>query len=304
MLRCASLYTYEIDDREIALKEIRAQLGDKIDLLAHTVGVIMCHPEFIASGVMKYLNDNLPFDLVGSTSSAQSVNDQTGELILTIFIMTSDDVWFVTGATVDLMDSINEPVKAALGKAAAAESEAPRLALIFPPLMLKYAGDAYVEACGQIIPYTPVFGAIAIEDTIPFEDSETIYNGESYKTAMSFILCYGNIKPRFLIGTLHEDKAVPYRGEITKSSGHLVQEINNISAYEYFSSLGFASGGKMIGNFGFVLYVVNQKKREDYDGVPVVRGLVDFTEDGAAIFRGALDEGSTFSMLMSDHVDV
>jgi hypothetical protein len=304
MLRCASLYTYEIDDHEVALNEIKTQLAEKITLLEHTVGIIMCHPEFIASGVLKYLSGNLPFELVGATSSAQAVNGETGELILTLFIMTADDVRFVTGVTDDLTSGISGPVNEAYGKAAAGESGMPGLALLFPPLMLDYAGDAYVEAWKQIIPDTPIFGTIAVEDTIPFDDSETIYNGESYKTAITFVLCYGNINPRFLIGTLHMDKAVPYKGEITKSSGHFVQEINNVNAYEYFKDIGFASDGKLKENFGFVLYVIDQKTREDYDGVPVVRGLVFFTEDGAAIFRGAMDEGSTFSMLTSDHEDV
>jgi len=304
MLKCASIYTYEIDEPEVALEEIEAQLNAKITLLEHTVGVIMCHPEFIASGVIKFISENLPFDLVGATSSAQAVNGEVGELILTMFIITSDDVWFKTGATEDLLAEINKPIIDALSKAATGERETPRLALIFPPLILEHAGDAYVAACGQVMPDTPVFGTLAIEDTIPFDDSETIHNGKSYKSAMTFILCYGSINPRFLIGTLHDDKAVPYRGEITKSSGAFVQEINNINAYEYFSSIGFAADGALIEKFGFVLYMIDQKKREDYDGVPVVRGLVSFTEDGAAIFRGVMDEGSTFSMLTSDYDDI
>ena len=121
---------------------------------------------------------------------------------------------------------------------------------------------------------------------------------------MSFILCYGNINPRFIIGTLSVNYAVPYKGEITKSSGCYVKEINNINAYEYFKNLGFAMDGALVETFGYVLYVIEQKKREDYDGVPVVRGLAGFTEDGTAIFRGDMDEGSTFSMLTSDYADV
>ena len=304
MLKCASVYTYEVDDLDVALDEINTQLSESITLLEHTVGVIMCHPEFVASGAVKHISENLPFDMAGITSSAQAVNGEIGELMLTIFIMTSDDAWFKTGATADLTDEIYAPTQAAYAKASDGESGAPKLALIFPPLFQETAGDDYIEAWERIIPGVPVFGGLAIEDTIPFDDSETIHNGESFKTAMTFILCYGNIDPRFYIGTLHEDRVMPYKGEITKSSGSVVQEINNIPAYDYFEDLGFASNGMLVNSFGFVLFVIDQKKRDDYDGVPVVRGIASFTEDGAAVFRGDMDEGSTFNMLISNSDDV
>ena len=41
MLKCASIYTYEIDDPKLALKELKAQLDAKITLLKNTVGLIM-----------------------------------------------------------------------------------------------------------------------------------------------------------------------------------------------------------------------------------------------------------------------
>jgi len=43
--------------------------------------------------------------------------------------------------------------------------------------------------------------------------------------------------------------------------------------------------------------MIDLLKREDYDGVPVVRGFASFTEEGAATFYGEVDEGSTFAFL-------
>lgn len=304
MLKCASIYIYEIDDPEIALEEIKAQLKEKITLLEHSVGIIMCHTEFVGTGVLKHICENLPFELAGVTTSSQAVNGEAGELILTIFVMSSDDVCFRTGVTESLSEDIEEPTKSAFDKAAIGVSGLPKLALVFPPLILKYAGDSYINAWKQIIPDVPVFGAIAIDDTLNFEGSMTIHNGESYKTAMSFVLCYGNMNPRFFVGTLPENKVMPYKGEITKSNGPFVQEINNMNAYKYFEDIGFASNGALAENFLFVPFVIDQKKREDYDGIPVVRGHVSFTEDGTAIFRGDVDEGSTFTLLTCDPEDV
>jgi len=102
--------------------------------------------------------------------------------------MTSDDVRFRTGITEELDESVDIPVKAAFDKATTGISESPRLAIIFPPLILKNAGDAYVNAWQKIIPNVPVFGSIATDDAIISKFSETIYNGKNYKTVMPFMI--------------------------------------------------------------------------------------------------------------------
>jgi len=296
VINCTSVYTYEVDDQETALDEIKAQLDQKITLLENTVGVITCHTEFIGTGVLKYISENLPFDVAGITTATQAVNGESGELMLAIFVITSDDAQFRTGVTTCLNEDIPGPTKAAYDKAAAGMTELPKLALVFPPLILKYAGDSYVDVWGGIIPNTPIFGAIAIDDTVSFSGSETICNGVTSKTAMSFIVCYGNITPRFLVGALPEDNIMPYKGEITSSDGPFVHEINNINAYKYCESLGFANNGAPTDSFLFVPFMIDLRKRSDYDGIPVMRGLSAFTEDGTAIFRGNVDKNSVFTL--------
>jgi hypothetical protein len=297
MLKCASIYTCEIDDPETAFQEVKSQLDEKLALLDHTVGIIMCHPEFINSGVLRHICENLPFDLVGVTTSSQAVNGEAGELILTIFVMTSDDVRFRTGVTGAMDESIDAPVKTAFDKASSGVDESPKLAIIFPPIIINYAGDDYISAWQKLIPDTPIYGTLAMDDTPAFTEAETIYNGECFKTSMPFILCYGNITPRFIIGTFPEDRTMPYKGEVTKSNGPFVHEINNMNASQYFESIGFIKEDVPVVNYLFVPFAIDQKKRADYDGTPVIRVIASFTDDGSAIFHGAVDEGSTFSIL-------
>ena len=304
MLKCASAYTHEIDSLEDALEEIKSQLDEKLTLLENTVGIVTCNPEFIGSGALKYVCENLPFDTVGMTTSSQAVDGESGDMILTIFVMTSDDICFKTGITECLEDDLIEPIKAAVGKTIDGASEQPGLALVFPPLIFKYSGDSYVEEMRKHIPNTPLFGPIAIDDTLTNELSETVYNGESFRTAMPFVLCYGDINPHFIVGTFPDDKAMPYKGEITNSSGSFVSEINNTNAYKYFESIGFIENGVLADNFKLVPFAVDQIKRSDYDGIPVIRGIVLFTEDGTAVFRGDVDEGSVFSILTFEADDV
>jgi len=305
MLKCASVYTYEIDDRTAALDEINKQINEKLTLLDNTVGIIMCHTEFISSGMLGYICVNLPFDVIGISTAAQAVNDEAGELILTIFVMTSDDVRFKTGLADNLKNGLDESVKSAYEAASEGETETPRLALIFPPILLKYyAGDDYVKTWQNLIPETPLFGTLAMDDTPTFEDSETIFKGKNSKNAMPFVLCYGNINPSFRIGTIPKEKVMHYTGEITKSSGSIIQEINGISAYKYFESIGFEKDGVSSVNYLFLPFLIDQRKRTDYDGIPVIRVLSYFNEDGSATFHGNVDEGSTFTLLKCESEDI
>ena len=297
MIKCASVYTFEVDIPEIALSEIKEQLDKKITLLEHTVGIIMCHPEFIVTGILKHICLNLPFDLAVITTASQAVNDAAGELILTVFVMTSDDVRFETGVTESVCEDVDGPVGVAYEKIAARIPEIPKLAVVFPPFGL-HAGDAYVSAWEKVISDTPLFGTCAIDDTASFAECETIHNGMSYKDAMSFLLCYGNITPRFLVATLSENNAMTSKAEVTKAAGNHVYEINHMNAYQYFKALEFTE------SVTYTPFKIDFLKREDYDGVSVIRGHASFTEEGAAVFYGDVDEGSTFTMLICDPDDI
>jgi len=304
MLKCTSIHTYEIDDRETALNEIQAQISEKISFSENTIGIVMCHTEFIMSGMMQHICENMPFKTVGVTTTTQAVNGEAGELILTIFVMTSDDIRFVPGITKSLENGFENEIKEACENASKDENDEPGLALIFPPFIVSHTGDDYIKSWHNCIPNTPLFGTFSIDDTPNFAESETIFNGISSKTAMPFVLCYGNINPRFIIGTIPKGNNLPYRGEVTKSTGPFVHEINNIAAYRYFESIGFESDSISSVNYLLLPFSIDQKARVDYDGIPVIRVLDTFTEDGSAIFHGNVDEGSIFTLQNCESADV
>jgi len=296
MLKCMSVYTHELDDYDLALAEIKEQLDKNAPLLEQTVGIIMCHPEFITAGTMEHICNNLPFDTVGTTSASQAVNGEAGEMILTLFIMTSDDIRFKAGITDSLCGNIIDQIKPAYEKAAEGESGQPGLALIFPPILIeKYSGDEYVRVWDKLIPETPLFGMLAIDDTLTFEESETIYNGMSAGDAMPFILCYGNINPRFFIGTIPENNLLPVRAEVTKSTGNYVYEINNMTPRKFFADAGIPES-----MLHFAPFMIDFLKREDYDGVPVIREHDSINEQGVSMFGGDVDEGAVISLLKID----
>ncbi|MCL1893449.1 MAG: FIST C-terminal domain-containing protein [Holophagaceae bacterium] len=306
MLKCASLYTIELDNHEEAVAEIKSQLEKKLPLLDYSIGIVMCHTEFVANGLVNTICKSLPFETVGITSPSQSVNGAIGEQILTIFVITSDDIQFKPGLAMDVREDIYAPSKTAYEKIATTCSElpSPGLVLLFPPFIAK-PGDSFVDDWMRILPDTPIFGGLAGDDSISLENSETIYNGASYKDSLPFLLFYGDIKPRFMFATLSQSEDIKAKGVVTKASGTCVNTIDDKIAFDFFSDTDLFKGNidkntRLLLTPIFVDFV----KRKDYDGVPVVRGHFGFTEEGDAIFTGAVEDGASISATICSPEDV
>ncbi|GHV90132.1 hypothetical protein AGMMS50268_06350 [Spirochaetia bacterium] len=305
MVKSATMYSYELDSPEAAIQDIKTQLKG-VQLLKNSVGILMCDPEFIETGVYAAVSESLPFPVVGTTTMTQAVNGQAGMFMLTVMVLTSDDAFFETGYTEELSGGCDIAAlsKAAYQGAAAKLPEKAKLIFAFPPLIPDVAGDQYVDAFEALCPGTPVFGTLAVDDSITFSHSFTFHSGESSKTRMGFILAAGNISPRFLIATMSDDNKLPYTGEITRSEGPFLKEINNVLTKNYFESIGFAKDGKLDEGLQFVPFLIDFKKRADYDGVPVVRALIHLDENGYGICRGYMYENSIFTITNPSKEDV
>jgi hypothetical protein len=303
VLKCASAFTYELDNPEKALNEIVGQLKNQTEFLENTVGIILCHTEFVEGGVLAYISGKLPFETVGATTASQAVNGSFGEMVLTVFVMTSDDVAFYAGITESLEEDIEGPVRLAYERRPEGFG-APGLAVIFPPLLIKHSGDEYIRVFEKVMPNTPLFGSIAVDDSVTFSGAVTVYNGRHYENALSFLFCCGNIHPRFAIAALPPNPVASVKGEITKSEGSRVYEINKTDAYSYLTSLEHSHNIRVINNMLMYPFWVDLVKRDNYDGVPVIRGLASVSEDGPALFRGDVDERSTFTLLTCNPQDV
>jgi hypothetical protein len=312
MLKCAGVYTCEIDDHKSAFDDIKRQLDEKITLMENTIGIIMCHTEFITSGFYKYLCENLPFELAGVTTASQAVNETADEMMLTIFVITSDDCRFEAGMTKSIETDVNEPVKSAYDKieknkdnkdkAVNKDNEKlPGLCLIFPPHLREHGGDSYVSAWERVIPGVPLFGARPTDDTVTFDECVTLYNGKIAESSMAFVLCYGNINPRFLIATRPETDATPHKGEVTKSEGSIVAEVNNISIYKYFEEFGLVKDGDPDNKFLFMPIMIDHKNRSDYDAVPVLSGISYFIDKYSAQFFCNVEVDSTLTLMNCRH---
>ena len=298
MIKTLVAYTAEVDDIETAVQSIQAQLAGQI--LTHSVGIIACHAEFLTSGAAQAVCAALPFDVVGATTIAQAVNQECGVFLLSVTVLTSDEAVFVTKLTDPLLPEPCAAIERAYQEAAASQTGAPSLILPYAPFMVENSADEYVETLTRASGGIPCFGTIAVDDTLTFELSQLVFNGQAYRDRMGMILVYDDIRPRFLLATISPEKMISKEALVTKSNRHIVQEVNGRPVREYFADLGLldaAAEQYAMVSLPFML---------DYnDGTPKIsKVFVRQTEEGYALCAGLMPEGSTLRIGMFDKEDI
>jgi hypothetical protein len=300
MIRTLTASTENIDDPAVALDEIRAQLDPDHRLLKNSVGIVACHYEFVLSGTAKVINDNLPFDIAGTISSLQAVNNAKGTLLFTLLVLTSDDVSFKTAITPSLKGEPGEKIADTYRAAAADREERPALIFSYAPFMLENSGDEYIRVLTEVSGGAPCFGTLAIDDTSDFRECYMLYRGEHYRDKMSLILVYGDIKPTFYLASISEHKLLDRAALVTASEGHILKEVNGRPVVEYFKDLGLTKATETSYAMSSLPFML------DYgDGTPPVsKVFISLNEQKHAICAGAMPEGSTMYMGVFDKDDV
>ena len=298
MIKTLTAYTTELDDTTIAAEQITTQLKDKGGLLKNTIGIIACHYEFVESEIYEAICAALPFDVVGAISSAQSVPDVADSLLLTLMVMTSDDVEFKKVLTPSLL---NEPAKVIEDSyKSACGTDKPALILAFAPFLIQNCGDDYVNVLTEASGGVPCFGTIAVDDTLDFANTFVLAEGVNHRDRMAMILIYGDITPKFYIANISENRILEKSAVVTKSAGPVIMEVNERPIIDYFSDLGLVDASETqyaLASLPFLL---------DYnDGSPKVSKIfVMLTEEKYAICAGAVPQGSTLYIASTDKDDI
>jgi hypothetical protein len=301
MTRILTASTENIDDPAAAIDEIKAQLDLEHRLLKNSVGIVACHYEFVLSGTEKAIAESLPFDIAGTNSSLQAVNNAKGTLLFTLLVFTSDDVCFKTALTPSLKDgAVAEKIADTYRAAAAGREEKPALIFAFAPFMLENSGDEYVRVLSEVSGNAPCFGTLAVDDTPDFRECYMLFNGDHYKDKMSLILIYGNINPKFYLATISEDKLLDRAALVTSAEGHILKEVNGRPVVEYFEDMGLTKASETSYAMTSLPFML------DYgDGTPPVsKVFIGLNEQKHAICAGAMPEGSTMYLGVFDKDDV
>jgi hypothetical protein len=298
MIRTITAYTENIDDPAAAATEIKAQLEKAGGLLANSVGIIACHYEFVLSGTAKAVCESLPFDVAGTISSVQAVNDARGTLFLALLVLTGDDVSFKAGITDSLKSEPGKRIEE--GYRSLSGGVRPALIFAFAPFMIENSGDEYVNVLSRASEGVPCFGTLAVDDTTDFRECYMVYRGEHYRDRMALVLCYGDINPKFYHASISEDKLLDKAALITSSEGHILKEVNGKPIVEYFEDLGLTRASETSYAMASLPFML------DYgDGTPMVsKVFIGLNGQRHAICAGVMPEGSTLYIGVFDKDDV
>ena len=300
MIKSTTLFTYESDSPDDAWEEIEEQFKERIQLLSNTIGIIACNKEFIHNGITARIKKELPFPIIGVQTMTQAVNGEVDVFMLSVLVMTSDDVRFTHGEVDNVTpegDAVSD-IKAAIGKSlgdARALGAEPKLLLAFVPFVPGVAGDSYIEMLNEVTDGLPVFGCVPCDETLSYEGLNTIGANACSANVMSYCVLSGNVEPKFFVAAGDLDRQFSHSGIVTKSNGNIIMEINHKTAFQYYKDCGLLSGDTPNINGLEVHPAATVLNYGQDDGIPVYRAVATATPEGYIIFGGNIYEGSTIS---------
>jgi hypothetical protein len=295
MIKMITASTREIDDSEIAVQEILEQLDLGKTLLAHSVGVMNFYPEFLETGAAREISRALPFDVVGCTTSNTAVPGDMGDLLLSVAVLTSDDISFASGITRPIRENPQAPIAELYSSLRDALPEKPSLLYTLAP-MLDVGGDGFVESIDEISGGVPLFGSLAFTHKSDFSDIYTFFNGEHFPDALALVAMSGDVNPVFLKTSLPEERMIRQKAIITESEKNVISRINGIPVLEYLESIGLAGNGKIDeSGLASIPLVLTME-----DGSQVARSFRKVVGDGELMCYGNVPVGAIIDFAYGD----
>ncbi|MDL2317624.1 FIST C-terminal domain-containing protein [Eubacteriales bacterium OttesenSCG-928-A19] len=295
MIRMLTAYTREVDDAQEAVEELLSQLDLPGKQLKHSIGIVMCYAEFLDTGVIQALSERLPFEIVGCTTIAGGVNGASDIAILTLSVLTSDDVTFET--------ALSEPVTGSeedkYGAIRPLLREDTALVLCFLPFVQNLGGELILSEMTETAGSVPIFGTVASDHTVDYHISSAIYHDTPHNDRVAMVVISGAVTPRFLVTSISDRRVRKQKAMITKSDGSVLQEVNGLPVMEYLDSVGLALGNGFEG-VNTIPFMVDYE-----DGAqPVARAMYLRTPESHIICGGAMPEGATLSLGTIDEEEV
>ncbi len=294
-------YTSEVDDPDLAVKEILTQLDLENNTKKHSAAFLTCSYDYIETGVVAAISKALPFPVVGMTTLANAVYEEAGTSLLCLSVLTSDDCQF----SAVISDSLEKGecqnvVKKTYTEALQTHDQSPKLGLVFAPIFAKISGESFLVDLTQIAEGVPFFGGVAASsDVVKYENAFVVHEGIHYSDRFALLLISGAIDPKFVVASVSDGNIFAQQAIITKAEGNVVQSVNNIPTAQYLSSLGFVQNDALEG-ISVVPFLIDH-----HDGSQnIARAVLMLTDEGFAICGGNVPEGGGLFLGRMDETDV
>ena len=297
MIEMRNACTFEVDDPEAAVDEILVQLGE---IPTNSVGILTCHSEYIDTGVVEELCKHLPFNVLGCTALSSATEGEHGEEILSLAVLSGNDVEFsaVSSAPLEGADPVEmkDTIAQAYDQARKKLKGEPVLVFALLPILTEFGGAQILWALDLVAGGVPIYGGLSNDQTLTFERSRVIWNGSSHKSVATLLLMRGNVSPKFYVTSIPEKNIQKQKAIITDADGYLLKKVNGVSLLEYLASFGLATEQGIESMSSLPLLV-------DYGGgtKPVALGMYKMTSEGYIVCGGEMPVGATLTIGSIDY---
>jgi len=298
-MKALTAYTHEIDNIGLAVSEILSQLQSEQSLCKNSVGIISCYPEFIDSGVCAALTEALPFDVIGHTTMASGIDEEYGFTMLSLLVLTGDDVSFSTALSEDITQGQGKPLKNMYAKALENLDGEPKMALVYAPIINTMGCELVVEALNEVCGGVPIFGTLASDHTDDYHLSQVIYEGKGSRNQSTIILISGQVNPRFSIMSIPEEKVLRQKALVTEAVGNTIISVNDMSCVDYMRTVGLVVEDMSINGISAIPVMVDYNNGME----PFAMGML-INEDGLAACGCSVPTGASLSIgtLLSEDI--
>lgn len=301
--------TYQLDDLDAAVAELKAGLAQGAPLASGAVGLLMCYSDMDVAAFAAAASAALPFDVIGCTCIA-SMDGKRGfhEIAACLLVLSAEDCTFGVGVSGPVAPgAVAAQVEAAYAAATKDMAGAPGLVIAIPPYNLGIMLDDFTNAFNRVAKGVPVVGGLPSFNATG-DVNATLHGGMAYPDRLVMLAIAGNIRPVFSVQNVTAS-AVERKRRVTEARGNTVYRVGPQTFVEYMLDIGFPMDS-LTGNNDTITYVSNpllleHVKLDDGEDFSFVRTLhkIDLDE-GSGTAIGEIPEGATLSICALQKADI
>jgi hypothetical protein len=294
MIQVLTAFSKEPDNPEKVVADILQQLDLEHKRLKNAVGLLFGYVDFVNSGAVKALCAKLPFDVLGCTSQGFALHQAAEEIMLTLMVLTGDEVEFsaVLSEPLTPQTDMEANITELYRRAAAPLQEKPSLIFMFFPMSYAVLPGPAFEALDRESGGVPLFGSVAVDIATEIRTPQTIFNGETWKDRMSLVLITGIRDFKFFLMTLPRQDVLLQHAVVTEAEDNRIIALDHGPVINYFKKIGMIQEGGLLDiPYAFPLEV------DFHDGKPPRTFAIYTTNpDGSISCGGSIPVGSIISL--------
>ncbi len=239
-MRSALVYTDSIENtasyKEIALN-MAGELREKLELGKNSCGILFCDTDFLPGDFVETISAQFDFPIVGGTAMATFTTNGYHNYSAQLLVMTGDDCTFSTAITEDInSENYRQEITQAFNAAKEGlHSEDGKCLFVLSTFDASQTAD-FAPFLSDLSGGLPVFGGL-VSDYMEFDKYRLIYNGAAFSQRAILIMVGGNVRPIYSL--FNKQSVVGKMLPVTKSDGHMIQEVNGKTFFQYFQDIGF-----------------------------------------------------------------